>query len=234
MAQSMPDAALPASGPPPGMGGPPAGHSSQSMAAALQQAGLAAGPAPGWPGLQGQQQRPTDQGAALLAHLQNQARTSMGQMRPQDPSGEPLDLCHSACVALVNVVTYNRLLLRQCGWLHDACAAEGKCVMYITSERAWFQSGSAEKIATASCSRSNAALHAPAAAAASATAAAAAATAAGLPWPAASWRPWSAWTAEQRRRCPASGPAAGIPAHAAGAAAEHPSSVFHGQRRYDF
>ena len=63
-------------------------QSSQSMAAALQQAGLAAGPVPGWAGLQGQQQRPTDQGAALLAHLQNQARTSMGQMRPQEPSGK--------------------------------------------------------------------------------------------------------------------------------------------------
>ena len=100
MAQSMPDAAQPALMPPPGLGGPPPVQSSQSMAAALQQARLAAGPVPGWAGLQGQgqQQQPTDQGAALLAHLQNQARTSMGQMRPQEPSGEHPALS-AACVA---------------------------------------------------------------------------------------------------------------------------------------
>lgn len=83
--QRPPSPAVPASAPAPGLAEGAARQSAQSLAAALQQAGLAAGPQPG------QQQRPGDQGAALLAHLQNQARSNMGQMRPQDPTGVLLD-----------------------------------------------------------------------------------------------------------------------------------------------
>ena len=112
-------------------------QSSQSMAAALQQAGLAAGPVPGWAGLQGQQQRPTDQGAALLAHLQNQARTSMGQMRPQEPSGEHL-LLRAACVAIPKLMPRPPLkcyilLLLQGGFLHKTTLAGGTYTVGLTS-----------------------------------------------------------------------------------------------------
>lgn len=81
MAHRAPSPALPFSAPPPGLGDNAAAQNPQSLAAALQQAGLGAAAQPG------QQQRPNDQGAALLAHLQNQARSNAAQMRPQDPSG---------------------------------------------------------------------------------------------------------------------------------------------------
>ena len=227
----------PALMPPPGLGGPPPVQSSQSMAAALQQARLAAGPVPGWAGLQGQgqqQQQPTDQGAALLAHLQNQARTSMGQMRPQEPSGEHLSL-----LIVLLVWLFPNSKQRSQSQIHHPVAAPG--CMIAQNKYSWRQrhcvkslwnsmllTGYCPEYAINLCSRSSAAFNAPAAAAA--TAPAAASAAAGLPWVAASW---GAWTAEQRWRCPASGPAAGVPAHAAGATAKHASSVFHGQRRYD-
>ena len=99
-------------------------HSSQSMAAALQQAGLAAGPMPGWAGLQGQQQRPTDQGAALLAHLQNQARTSMGQMRPQEPSGEHLLVCAA-------VWLFSNTMLTSPSRLHYLLLREKDCARQV-------------------------------------------------------------------------------------------------------
>lgn len=71
-------------------------QSSLSTAAALQHVGLvaAAPPAaqPQQPLQQQQlpQQPPMDQGSALLANLQNQARSRMGQLRPQDASGAML------------------------------------------------------------------------------------------------------------------------------------------------
>ncbi len=92
MAQRAPSPALPLTALPPGlaMGAAPA-PSPQSAAAALQQAGLA--PPAAQPVQQPvQQQWPTDQGAALLAHLQNQARSNAAQMRPHDPSGTRADV----------------------------------------------------------------------------------------------------------------------------------------------
>lgn len=89
-AQRAPSPALPLTALPPGLAMGPAVQNPQSAAAALQQAGLAA---PAQPGQQVWQQ-PPDQGAALLAHLQSQARSSMGQMRPQDPSGMQAGMFH--------------------------------------------------------------------------------------------------------------------------------------------
>ena len=87
-AQRAPSPALPLTALPPGLAIGPAAPHPQSAAAALQQAGLAA---PAQPGQQPWQQ-PPDQGTALLAHLQSQARSNMGQMCPQDPSGVQTDL----------------------------------------------------------------------------------------------------------------------------------------------
>ena len=81
MAQRVPSPALPLTALPPGLARSAAPQNPQNAAAALQQAGLAA------PAQPGQQAWPADQGASLLAHLQSQARSNMGQMRPQDPSG---------------------------------------------------------------------------------------------------------------------------------------------------
>ena len=92
MAQRAPSPALPLTALPPGlaMGAAPAPNP-QSTAAALQQAGLA--PPAAQPAQQPlQQQWPADQGAALLAHLQNQARSNAAHMRPQDPSGTMADM----------------------------------------------------------------------------------------------------------------------------------------------
>ena len=92
-AQRAPSPALPLMALPPGLPMGAAPQHPQSAAAALQQAGLAA------PAQPGQQGWPADQGATLLAHLQSQARSNMGQMRPQDPSGMRAHLLLQACKA---------------------------------------------------------------------------------------------------------------------------------------